>query len=236
MSLIKQITTSWDDGHPLDFRIADLLEKYNLKGTFYIPRTNTQNIVMAEDEILSLSRRFEIGGHTLNHVDLRQCTSAQLRDEIKGCYDWLADLTGRSPSSFCPPFGKYTKEALEVIDQSGFKTVRTTVLLSPHNTLPVTDTTMQVYNHSAYTYTKHLLIRNKWSDLRLWLGSGATVDAFKLANYYLDYIEKYGGCFHLWGHSWEIEKFGLWNQLEALFSILAERKQFSYVENKDIKG
>ena len=28
---------SWDDGHPLDVRVAYLLAKYGLRGTFYIP-------------------------------------------------------------------------------------------------------------------------------------------------------------------------------------------------------
>src|SRR5438477_127046 len=32
------LTTSWDDGHVLDFKVADLLSKYDLTGTFYIPR------------------------------------------------------------------------------------------------------------------------------------------------------------------------------------------------------
>ena len=33
------ITTSWDDGHPLDLRVAELLAKYGLQGTFYVPMT-----------------------------------------------------------------------------------------------------------------------------------------------------------------------------------------------------
>jgi hypothetical protein len=28
------LTTSWDGGHPLDFRIAEMLERYGLKGNF----------------------------------------------------------------------------------------------------------------------------------------------------------------------------------------------------------
>ena len=42
---MKIITTSWDDGHPLDFKLAELLNKYNLKGTFYIPRSNAEHRV-----------------------------------------------------------------------------------------------------------------------------------------------------------------------------------------------
>jgi hypothetical protein len=34
------ITTSWDDGHPSDLRLADLLHKHSLRGTFYVPPEN----------------------------------------------------------------------------------------------------------------------------------------------------------------------------------------------------
>jgi hypothetical protein len=34
MKRVAYITTSWDDGHPLDLRVAELLAKYGLKDTF----------------------------------------------------------------------------------------------------------------------------------------------------------------------------------------------------------
>jgi peptidoglycan-N-acetylglucosamine deacetylase len=227
----KWITTSWDDGHPLDFKLADLLDKYALPGTFYIPRSNPQNAVMPEADVARLSRRFEVGGHTLNHVNLKACNSGQLEEEIGGSYRWLQDVTGVSPVSFCPPFGKFTSEALKVIFAAGFRNVRTTVLLSARPGLPVMDTTLQVFNHSAYTYAKHLSIRLKISDLLLWLRGGASSAYGKLADHYLDHIERHGGCFHLWGHSWEIDKFGLWGQLEELFKRMSAREGFTYAVN-----
>src|ERR1700761_2379309 len=89
----KLITTSWDDGHTLDFRIAGLLEKYKLKGTFYIPKFNPQNEVLPEKDILALSSRFEIGGHTLTHVNLKNLPPRQQIREIHGCADWLKNVT-----------------------------------------------------------------------------------------------------------------------------------------------
>ncbi len=43
------ITTSWDDGHPLDFRVAELLSKYGLRGTFYIPMIAENHILHPDD-------------------------------------------------------------------------------------------------------------------------------------------------------------------------------------------
>ena len=67
------VTTSWDDGHPSDLRVADLLEKHGLSGTFYVPSTNSEGRpVMRSIEIAELGRRFEIGGHTQDHVSLTE--------------------------------------------------------------------------------------------------------------------------------------------------------------------
>ena len=32
------------------------------------------------------------------------------------------------------------------------------------------------------------------------------------------------GTFHVWGHSWEIAALGLWDELEQLFRLIAERR------------
>ena len=42
------ITTSWDDGHPLDFRIAELLSEYRLRGTFYVPMESENGTMTPE--------------------------------------------------------------------------------------------------------------------------------------------------------------------------------------------
>src|ERR1700744_3289500 len=101
---MRFITTSWDDGHPSDERLADLLGKYNLKGTFYVPQVNPGHRGMKEQEIGALSRRFEIGGHTLRHVNLKSLPAAEARQEIQCIYRWLKDMVGTDPVSFCPPF------------------------------------------------------------------------------------------------------------------------------------
>ncbi|MEK7127288.1 MAG: hypothetical protein AAB838_01010, partial [Patescibacteria group bacterium] len=49
-----------------------------------------------------------------------------------------------------------------------------------------------------------------------------------------DIFSKRGGVFHLWGHSWEIEKFGLWNNLESFFKHVTSRKNITYVSNGDL--
>jgi len=69
-------TTSWDDGHPMDNRLAELLAKYDIQGTFYIPATNIEGrSTLTEKDIISLSSSFEIGGHTYSHIYLDKLSS-----------------------------------------------------------------------------------------------------------------------------------------------------------------
>ncbi len=235
---MKLITTSWDDGHPLDFRLAALLHKYNLPGTFYIPKYNAEHEVMSAQHIAELAKGFEIGGHTIHHIRLHTTDAVTLKNEIGGCREWLADVLGSAPQSFCFPGGVFHQKAIDAVGAAGFSIARTTELLSIETETPATlvPTTLQVYEHSTFTYAKHLAKRRRWSNLMQWLRSYSLYRLPSLAESYLNEIEKNGGCFHLWGHSWEIEEFDLWEKLEELFRIISDRNDFAYVANKDIRN
>ncbi len=233
----KLITTSWDDGHPNDFKLAELLAKYNLPATFYIPKTNPEQVVMPEDHIVQLARQFEIGGHTLNHVRLyANLKPGLIGAEVGGCYLWLKDLLGQAPVSFCFPGGVASVAAVRSAYQSGFQVLRTTELLSTAFTSggQLFPTSLQVYQHPPQAYVKNLLKRHQYKSLLWWLGNGAPTDLFKLIDIQLDDIAKNGGCFHLWGHSWEIEACQLWHKLELVFQRISGAGEFNYVANKDM--
>ncbi len=235
---MKLITTSWDDGHPLDFRLAELLRKYNLPATFYIPKRNAEHEVMLPRQVTELSKQFEIGGHTISHIRLHTTDAQILKNEIGGCYSWLSDLLGYAPESFCFPGGVFHRKAIRVVYEAGYKTARTTELLSIKiiNNNNIAPTTLQAYEHSIFTYAKHLAKRGRWTNLVQWLSSYSLYKLPALTESYLNRIDKNGGCFHLWGHSWEIEEFGLWGKLEQLFRILSDREDFVYVANKEISS
>lgn len=234
---MKLITTSWDDGYPQDLKLAEILDKYNLPGTFYIPRTNPEHVVMDERSIFELSKKFEIGGHTLNHVRLYARRSGSFLDnEIQGCYNWIKDLQGYGPVSFCFPGGVLNKSAIKAVDKAGFKVIRTTELLSTavRRTDNLWPTTLQVFEHPKTSYLKNLIKRQQYKSLSLWLKTSCSNDILKLTDFYLEQVEKNGGCFHLWGHSWEIEEYNLWNKLKLVFAHIANLNEFKYIQNKEL--
>lgn len=228
------ITTSWDDGFPKDLKLAELLNKYNLPATFYIPKTNKEHVMMGEKQVLELSKQFEIGGHTLNHTRLYSDSTNFLNIEIKGCFDWLCNLLGQQPVSFCFPGGVIRKAAIASVYDAGFKVIRTTELLSTAvtSTYGLTPTTLQVFEHGKAAYVRNTVKRFKYKNLIFWIASSGATDILKLVDFYLNQVQKNGGCFHLWGHSWEIEEYKLWTKLELIFKQISGIKECQYVQNK----
>src|ERR1039458_1009754 len=219
------ITTSWDDGHVLDLKLADLLAKHCLPGTFYIPRTS-ETPVMPISALRELASRFEIGGHTLSHLNLSTASPEMAEAEVRGCRKWLEDITGTSPRAFCPPGGKYNGTTVRIVAEAGYTCMRSVELLScagptRHEGVGIMGTTLQVYPHSAGDYLRNIAKRGAWRNL----GAYLSVRPDKLG--LLSSVKSFaataghrGGYFHLWGHSWEIEQCGMWEQLESAFELL----------------
>jgi peptidoglycan-N-acetylglucosamine deacetylase len=228
------ITTSWDDGHPLDFKIADLLQKYKLGGTFYIPKSNAENDVMSESMIQALSKDFEIGGHTMNHLSADQVSPQKWEEEVNACYNWLSELTGIKPVCFCFPRGIYNDVAAAAVFKAGFKLARTTELMNitKPQALKIVPTTIQIYDHSRLTYLKHLVKRRRFANLFLWIRNNSEKELDRLTDKYVKQMIATRGYLHLWGHSWEIEKYNLWDKLETVFKRISGLEETNYVPNK----
>lgn len=51
------ITTSWDDGHLLDLKLAGLLQKYDIPATFYVTIENFERQGMTSQEIREIAQK-----------------------------------------------------------------------------------------------------------------------------------------------------------------------------------
>lgn len=220
------LTTSWDDGHSLDMRLAEMLHRYNLAGTFYIPRSAPTG-VMPESQIRQLSQSFEIGGHTLEHLFLPTIADDEANRQITGCKKWVEDTTGKACPMFCPPAGKYTAAHLTMISRSGFRGMRSVELLSTSSPLmrdglARMPTTLQAFPHRRVSYLKNTAKRRSFANLWRYVRLGAPCGWEKLAEKLLQNVIDRGGVFHLWGHSWEIERTNQWQALERLLKLMGQ--------------
>lgn len=232
-----KVTTSWDDGDILDKRLASLLSRYGIRGTFYISKDYRPKRLL-EQEILDLAKVHEIGAHTLTHPDLRTITPADKKNEINGSKQWLETLLGSEVKMFCYPKGLYDNSVVSAVREAGFLGGRTTelgALTSPNSFLM--PTTIQVYpfpfRHNLRNFFQPY--RRRATALKLlgvsqfsmysWLA--LTKATFDIA------LEK-GEVFHLWGHSWEIEKYNMWDDLEKFLKYIAHNKNCTYLTNSEI--
>jgi hypothetical protein len=218
-----QITTSWDDGHPLDLRVAELLTKHGFSGTFYVPR-HSDKPVLREEQIQDLGRIFEIGAHTLDHVCLDSLPDTAVRRQLTGSRQWIEDVTGKSCGVFCFPGGKFRKRQLRLVREAGFRAARTVELLStefPRSSggLFLIPTTVQVFSHGPMTYARNALKRFSSGYFGMSQAVLRGRDWVTLAKELLSRAIERGGVFHLWGHSWEIEQEDQWQKLDAFLAF-----------------
>lgn len=239
-----KVTTSWDDGDILDKRLADLLSKYGTKGTFYITK-NYRPHRLSENDIRELSQTHEIGAHTLTHPDLRTVSMEKMKEEIAGSKTWLEEVLEKKIAMFCYPKGFYSEEAITVVKAAGFVGARTTELGSMGNAddpfkMP---TSIQVYPFPFRKIDQKKMYWGKliepWQQRSAGLRSmGVPITSFyswlSMAKAAFDAALRNGEVFHIWGHSWEIEKYGMWEDLEKLFAYIShhpQRHNCSHVTN-----
>jgi peptidoglycan/xylan/chitin deacetylase (PgdA/CDA1 family) len=222
------MTTSWDDGNPLDFRIAEMLERHGLTGTFYVPR-QAETKVMSAAQIQELSKRFEIGAHTLDHVRLANIPDAEARRQLSGSRLWIEEVTGGACRTFCFPGGKFRLSQLPLLREAGFGAARTVEMMSMtrpqrRQGVALLATTIQAHPHTLFTYVGNAVRR--WRGNNLWhVLIHHNNDWASTAIALLTWCRRNGGVFHLWGHSWEIEETGQWGALDRVLAAMGELKQ-----------
>jgi len=231
------ITTSWDDGSRLDLRLADCLDSYGVKGTFYVARHYLDDR-MTEPEIRSLAQRHEIGAHTVNHVTLTDVDLNTARSELTESRAWLESVLGNGVTSFCYPRGRYNTDVRNCVEEAGYEMARTVerYVFTPPTDPFTMPTTINVYpfplRPSAYIRPRFDPIKEILPHLRqLKLPLMAFQNWSALAIAMLDRAAATGGVFHLWGHSHEIERYGMWDELEMVLKATAKYPYAQHVTN-----
>lgn len=221
------LSLSIDDGHPSDLRMADLLRQHGLRATFYIPLRNCEGPpVLTPSAIRDLAVDFEIGSHTLEHRFLTQLNVHDALMQIQDGKTALEDLLGKKVEGFCYPGGKYRAVHKMMVQSAGFTFARTTknLFLSAGHQAYELPTTLQFYPHSRSVVLRNYISQGDWKLRRTALGViGYESDWLDRLYLLLEYAARSGGVFHLWCHSLDIGKLGLWKRLDELLRFAARR-------------
>lgn len=203
------LKSSWDDGCREDLCLAELLDKYNIPATFYIPSAwraynHAQGrIPLTTDNVLDLSKRFEIGSHGTDHKLLTRIPIRQAFDEIFVSQQQLMKLLQKPVTSFCYPRG-YANDHLRDLVRRHYTHARNTLvgsITSPED--PVWESTsVHVGNMQRKEYQ----------------GTHWLIEARRL---YQEALDTPNSVFHMWGHSWELSANDAWEDLETFFKEIA---------------
>lgn len=227
------VTTSWDDGHILDIKLASLLKKYNIKGTFYVSPKNREfpkQKLLTSAQIIKLSKYFEIGAHTVTHPDLTKIDSRKAEKEIKDSKVLLENILKKKITSFCYPKGAFSSIHSEIVKNVGFKYARTVKRFSVKfsKNMYRADTTIHAYAHWTDIWKIALFARFHPLKIIQYLQWD------NLAKALFDHAVKNGDVYHLWGHSWEIQAQNGWQKLEEVLSYISGKQDVIYMSNQEM--
>ncbi len=102
-----KIALTFDDGpHPYyTDRILEILEKYNVKATFFFVGQNIENYPEAAEKVYAAGH--EIGNHTYTHHRVRAMESGELISELEKCDDAIYEIDEYRTRLFRPPEGAF---------------------------------------------------------------------------------------------------------------------------------
>lgn len=220
------ITTSWDDGHPCDLQLADLLDRYGLPATFYVPR-NSQRPTLDAHHVRGLSQRFELGAHTIDHMRLTTLPDAVARQQVAASKAWTEEVSGEACLMFCPPQGAFHRRHVRLFEELGFGGYRTVEMGALSRPRPIGNclempTTLQAHPHAVSVYFRNAVRRRRLPALWLAMRHATAGSWVERARLLAAEAQALGGVFHLWGHSWEIDEHDQWEPLEQVLQMLAE--------------
>lgn len=199
----KAFNVTYDDGVLQDVRFVELLNKYNLKGTFNLNSGLMENefewthesgcVVkrLSNDKALSLYDGHEIACHTLTHPYMGNLSESEILHELQADKANLEKLFDREIKGFAVPFDFYSELIESCVKRCGFKYAR--ISEESHSFVP----------HNDYYKWKATVFH---TDTELG----------KLTQQFLATDEELA-LFQIVGHSYDLDIENLWDMIESIF-------------------
>ncbi len=207
----RVLTFSYDDGVIQDRRLVELLNRYNLRGTFHLNAGKlNQEGFLTSQELPDLFQGHEISAHSLDHPFLNQLCQSDLVYQLQEDRRKLEEYSGKLVRGMSYPFGIYSDEIIETAKNLGLEYSRT------------------VENSLSFRIPEDFL---KWHPtchhkqlneelIHKFLHTPSH------RNLYLLYV---------WGHSYEFDNDQNWEEMEENCAKLAHIEDVWYATNIEVK-
>lgn len=220
----KALTYSYDDGVDQDIRLIEILNKYNMKGTFNInsgmiapegttyPDDQIFGRRMSESMCKEIYKGHEVALHALNHpylesIPVSDCVYEVYQDRVN-----LEKLTGGIVRGMAYPYGTTSDSVVDVLKSCGIAYSRTTVSTNGFK-IPTDWLRMPATCH--HREPKLMELAKTFVEMDL------TIRPCTL--------------FYLWGHSYEFDVNNNWYIIEEFAEFMANREnEIWYATNIEI--
>lgn len=99
-------------------RILDLLDRYGIKATFFVPGLVIEQRPAVIEGILA--RGHEIAHHSWSHAWIVSLSPEEEREEMRKGYEIIERVTGRPPAGWRSPAAEFSAITLKLLKEYGF--------------------------------------------------------------------------------------------------------------------
>ena len=111
----KYVSISFDAawGDEDTIKILDILDKYNIKTTFFMTGGWVDSY---PDKVLEIyNRGHDLGNHSQNHKEMSKLSVNEQKDEIMSVANKIKEITGYTSFLFRPPYGDYNSTLINTV-------------------------------------------------------------------------------------------------------------------------
>lgn len=107
------------------YNILDILDKYNIKSTFFMTYEFMEKNPSQIMEIIK--RGHEIGNHSTSHPDFNKIKDSKIVKEVMKAHNYIKDLVGVDMCLFRFPFGSYSPRTVGLLKNMGYYPIQWTL-------------------------------------------------------------------------------------------------------------
>lgn len=111
---------AWGDDYTLE--ILDILDKYDVKSTFFLVGFWVDKYPEHVKEIYN--RGHDVGNHSTNHPYMTKLSDDEIEKELNITGDKIEKLIKEKPILFRPPFGDYNDRVINVCKDNGYYVIQ----------------------------------------------------------------------------------------------------------------
>jgi len=226
-SKLKAVTLSYDDGVTQDFRLVELINKYNLKCTFNLNSGlmgkpgmlmrdcgRVSHYKIAAADVKSLYDGHEVAVHTLTHPHLPLLPDEEVLRQVNEDRLALSDLVGYEVIGMAYPGGGVNH------DERVAKLIQENTPIRYARTILNTDSFAPQEDLFRF---KPNVCHIQWDRL------------MDMAQRFVDLKTDKPQIFYIWGHSYEMDYTPeSWMRLEEFFRFISGRSDIFYGTNKEV--